>query len=80
MVSPTKFERYSVKPGPRVRASRPLTQSVASKWPIPPTYPYVAETLQLQTHGMLLPVLSIQTVSLSSRRVTSGHVLPYAAR
>ena len=32
-------ERYSVKPGPRVRASRPPTQSVASKWPIPPTYP-----------------------------------------
>ena len=32
-------ERYSVKPGPHVRASRPPTQSVASKWPIPPTYP-----------------------------------------
>ena len=32
-------ERYSVKPGPRVRASRPPTQSVASKWTIPPTYP-----------------------------------------
>ena len=32
-------ERYSVKPGPHVRASRPLTQSVASKWPIPSTYP-----------------------------------------
>ena len=28
-------ERYSVKPGPHVRASRPPTQSVASKWPIP---------------------------------------------
>ena len=32
-------ERYSVKPGPHVRASRPPTQPVASKWPIPPTYP-----------------------------------------
>ena len=32
-------ERYSVKPSPHVRNSRPPTQSVASKWPIPPTYP-----------------------------------------
>ena len=30
-------ERYSVKPSPHVRASR--SQLVASKWPIPPTYP-----------------------------------------
>ena len=31
-------KRYSVQPGPHVRA-RPPTQSVASKWPITPTYP-----------------------------------------
>ena len=30
-------KRYSVKPGPHVRA-RPPTQSVASKWPISPRY------------------------------------------
>ena len=59
-------ERYSVKPDPHVRASRPPTQSVASKWPFPPHIPHVTATLQLQSHGMLLPVLSIQTVSLTS--------------
>ena len=33
-------ERYSVKPGPHVRASRPSTQSVASKRPISPRYSF----------------------------------------
>ena len=34
--------------------------------PFPPHIPHVTATLQLQSHGMLLPVVSIQAVSLTS--------------
>ena len=66
-------ERYSVKPGPHVRASRPPTQSEASKWPIPSTYPsrsYDTAT-SVSWHVAACPVHSNSVVVFPSCHVRS---------